>query len=170
MRRLLLVVAFLFVSAMACHADADDGQHQRRHDDDRVLKVFDSQGKLIGPLASYGRDDGVFLTIDGALVFVPIEPLNVFLPQSESAKYQWKVENGILPGCNGLPSISFNSGPRPSATAFTGTDVTVYIAGDTNSTLGCSPPPQPPQPNPIFNAESSYPLTAHYPPPLTLGY
>jgi len=67
MRRLLLLMVGLFMSAMSLHADADDARERQRRDNQRVLKVFDANGKLVGRLASDRSGDGVYLDVDGAI-------------------------------------------------------------------------------------------------------
>lgn len=191
MPRLLILVVALFMSALPLHAGAggDNGTDWRRHDEQRVLKLFDAQGKLIGRVASYGGYDGVFLTINDALVFAQITRLNTHFEGYDSAKFQWSesfVFSYSNPTCSGSPIISPNTGPRPSIAMRTGADVTLLIAGDTDSSpvhvvavfngTQCTPPPfighVPPSTAPVpgFTAETSYPLTAHYPEPLTISY
>lgn len=189
MRLSLIFVVLSAVSAMSLHADADDRQDGRRHRDQPALKVFDAQGKLIGRLASYGGYDGVFLTIDRALVFAQITRLNNNGEAYDSAKFQWSTYGPFdysPADCSGSPIIPPGSGPRPSIAMRTGADVTLLIAGDTDSSPAqvvavfdgkqCTPPPtighMPPStaPVPAFTAETNYPLTAHYPEPLTIRY
>ncbi|MCE4574068.1 hypothetical protein [Caballeronia sp. CLC5] len=189
MRRLLLIVLSLFVGALSPHAHADDGHERRRHDDHRALKVFDANGTLIGRLASYRGADGVYLDIDGAIVFAAVTWLRIDVNQSDSSKFQWSTFgpfNYSTTDCSGSPIIAPGSGPRPSLAMRKGADVTLLIAGDTVSSgavivavsdgVNCTPPPiighVPPStaPVPAFSAETNYPLTAHYPEPLTIGY
>jgi hypothetical protein len=189
MRRLLILAISLFVSAMSLYANADDGHDWRRHDDQHVLKVFDAQGRLVGRLASYGGHDGVYLDIDGALVFAALTW--VFSPPNatSSSTYQWSTYgpfNYPTANCSGSPIITPGSGPRPSIAMRSGSDVTLLIAGDTVSSpmkvvavfdgTNCAPPPvighMPPSTAPVagFSAQTSYPLSAHRPEPLTIGY
>lgn len=189
MRRLIVAAVLCLVSALSCYADADNGRDGHRHDEHNVLKLYDAQGKLVGRLASYGGYDGVFLTIDNAIVFARITWLNTNFSDYYSSKFQWLTYgpfNYSNTDCSGTPIISPGSGPRPSIAMRTGADVTLYIAGDTNSSPAqivatfdgttCAPPPVighvPPStaPVPAFTAESNYSLTAHYPEPLTIGY
>lgn len=189
MRRLLVVMVSLVVSAMSLHTNADERHDRRRHDAQRVFKLFDAQGRLIGRVASYGGYDGVFLTINGALVFAQITRLNNGASEYDSAKFQWLTYgpfNYSTTDCSGSPLITPGSGPRPSIAIRTGADVTLLIAGDTDSSPArivavfdgkqCTPPPyighMPPSTDPVaaFTAETSYPLTAHYPEPLTISY
>ncbi|WP_250520355.1 MULTISPECIES: hypothetical protein [unclassified Caballeronia] len=191
MRRLLILVVSLLLSTTSLHlsAGADKDGDRIRHEDHRVLKVFDAQGKLIGRLASYGGYDGVFLSIDGALVFARVTRLNSNFHSYDSAKFQWS-DSFLLryptPTCSGSPVIPVDTGPRPSVAVRKGADVTLLIAGDTDSVgfqivavlegTNCHPPSggghyqPPPSPVPGFAAETSYPLTAHYPEPLTIRY
>ncbi|SAL76451.1 hypothetical protein AWB74_04992 [Caballeronia arvi] len=189
MRRLLFLTVSLFLSLMSLHADADDGQGRRRHDDQRVLKVFDAEGKLVGRLASYNGADGVYLTINGAIVFAAVTWLWINPNDADSSKFQWSTFGPFsysTADCSGSPIIPPGNGPRPSIAMRNGADVTLLIAGDTVSSGGrivavsdgtnCTPPPfighVPPStaPVPAFTAETNYALTAHYPEPLTIGY
>jgi hypothetical protein len=161
----------------------------RRHDDHRVLKVFDAQGRLVGRLASYHGYDGVYLTINGAIVFAAVTWLLVDPHHIDSSRFQWWTFgpfNYSTADCSGSPIISPQSSPRPSIAMRKGADVTLLIAGDTVSSpatvvavsdgTNCAPPPTighvPPStaPVPAFTAETDYPLTAQYPEPLTIGY
>jgi hypothetical protein len=191
MRRSLIFMVALFLSAISLHSGAggDNDRNRGRRDEPHVLKLFDAQGKLIGRVASYGGYDGVFLTIDGALVFAKITRLNRNFHAYDSAKFQW-LESYLLsysnPACSGSPVIPINTGPRPSIATRKGGDVTLLIAGDTDSAgvqivavlegTNCHPPfgsghMQPSTaPVPGFAVETSYPLTAHYPEPLTIRY
>jgi hypothetical protein len=189
MRRLLLLMVGLFMSAMSLHADADDARERQRRDNQRVLKVFDANGKLVGRLASDHSGDGVYLDVDGAIVFAAVTWLRIDVNDTDSSRFQWKTFGPFqysTTDCSGSPIISPWSGPRPSIAMRNGAEVTLLIAGDTVSSPAqvvavsdgttCKPPPvighMPPStaPVPAFTAETSYPLTAHYPEPLTIGY
>ncbi|SAK82620.1 hypothetical protein AWB75_05276 [Caballeronia catudaia] len=189
MRRLLLLVVCLFLSALSLHADADDAQGRRRHDDPRVLKVFDANGELVGRLASYHGADGVYLAINGAIVFAAVTWLRIDPNDADSSRFQWSTFGPFsypTADCSGSPIIPPGNGPRPSIAMRSGADVTLLIAGDTVSSgvrivavsdgTHCTPPPfighVPPStaPVPAFTAETNYALTAHHPEPLTIGY
>ncbi|SAK82756.1 hypothetical protein AWB78_04045 [Caballeronia calidae] len=118
MRRLLILALSLFLSATPLHSGAGDKDGDRqRNDEHRALKLFDAHGKLIGRLASYGGYDGVFLSIDGVLVFAQITRLNSNFHAYDSAKFQW-LDSFLLPysnpTCSGSPVILTDTGPRPS--------------------------------------------------------
>ncbi|WP_321800392.1 hypothetical protein [Caballeronia sp. J97] len=189
MRRLFFFMVFVFASALPLHANADHDQDHARHGDHRALKVFDAQGKFVGRLASYHGYDGVYLDIDGAIVFAAVTWLRIDPNNADSSKFQWSTFgpfNYSTTDCSGSPIIPPGSGPRPSIAMRKGADVTLLIAGDTVSTparivavfdgTNCAPPPTighvPPStaPVPAFSAETNYPLTAHYPEPLKIGY
>jgi len=189
MRRWLLLMIPLVMSAMSLHADADNGQDRRRNDDHHVLRVFDAHGKPVGRLASYHGYDGVYLDINGAIVFAAVTWLRIDPNTIDSSKFQWWTFgpfNYSTTDCSGSPIIAPGSGPRPAIATRNGADVTLLIAGNTVSTPAqivavfdgtrCTPPPVighvPPStaPVPAFTAETNYPLTAHYPEPLTIGY
>ncbi|SAK93554.1 hypothetical protein AWB79_06966 [Caballeronia hypogeia] len=167
MRRLLLLLTFFLYGAISfAHADS---HHEERHGPDDsygVSVVFDANGKPVGPLVSYGRNDGVFLTVNGAIVFVPITLVNVNFNPSQSAQFQWLTVDPIG-NCGGVPAITRDSGPRPSVATRTATEVTLSIAADTNSTP-CPAPPGQTSSSMTFPVESTYALLAHYPEPLTL--
>jgi hypothetical protein len=189
MRRLFIMVVSLLVCAVSMRANADDAQDWRRHDEHRALKVFDAKGKLVGRLAEFGGADGVYLNIDGALVFASLTWLQISTENVDSARYQWSTfgpYNYTTTDCSGAPIISPGSGPRPSIAVRSGSDVTLLIAGDTLSSpvrivaifdgTNCTPPPyvnhMPPSmaPVPSFAVETRYPLSARHPEPLTIGY
>ncbi|SAK57150.1 hypothetical protein AWB77_01797 [Caballeronia fortuita] len=189
MRCWLLLMLALVMSPTSLLAHADDAQDWRRHQDHRALEVFDAQGKLVGRLASYHGYDGVYLSINGATVFAAVTWLRIDPNHIDSSKFQWWTFgpfNYSTTDCSDSPIISPGSGPRPSIATRTGTEVTLLIAGDTVSAPAkivavsdgthCTPPPVighvPPStaPVPAFRSETTYPLSAHYPEPLTIHY
>jgi hypothetical protein len=188
-RRLLALMVSLCAYALTLHANAENTQDWRHRSEQRVLKVFDSQGKLVGRLAAFGGHDGVYLDINGAVVFASVTWLSISTENVDSSKFQWATFgpfNYATANCSGSPVISPGSGPRPSIAMRSGSDVTLLIAGDTRSSpvqvravsdgTDCTPPPvighMPPStaPVPSFAVETSYPLSAHYPEPLTIRY
>lgn len=108
----------------------------------------------------------------------------------DSSRFQWSTFGPYqysTTDCSGSPIISPQSGPRPSIAIRKGVEVTLFIAGDTASAASkivavsldgtsCAALPyvdhMPPSTSPVpaFTAETSYPLTAHYPEPLSIGY
>jgi hypothetical protein len=66
MRRLLLVLTLFFIGAVtSSHADSRHDESRRPDDRNGVSMVLDANGKPVGRLVSYGRNDGVFLTVNG---------------------------------------------------------------------------------------------------------
>ncbi len=194
MRRVAVVMFIIFSGLMRSLACAGDDAHdhdRRRHDDHRVLKLYDARGQVVGRLASYQGGPGVYLSIDGAIVFAAVYWLSLPYPGTrDSARFQWSAfapYSYSSTDCSGSPIIPPQTGPRPTVAIRKGPDVTLYIAGDTASApkqilsvsfdgTSCVPPPgvdhMPPStaPVPAFSAETTYSLTAHYPEPLTIGY
>lgn len=73
MRRVAIVILTIFsLLVNALGADAGDDHDWRPHDVHHVLKVFDARGGVVGRLASYHGSDGVYLSINGAIVFAAI--------------------------------------------------------------------------------------------------
>jgi len=168
MRRLLLSLMCFLLSTATSHAGPDHHEKRWPSDAHRVLTVFDAAGKAVGRLASFGRFDGVFLTVNGALVFVPLTLVNVNFAPSQSAKYQWLTVDSAS-GCGESPAIPIESGPRPSVATRTGEEVTLSIAADTSSSpCSASLISGQTSQSTTFPVESTYALTAHFPEPLTI--
>jgi hypothetical protein len=68
--RYLLMLAML-LGAMSAYAGDSQDQGDGRRGDDRSgpPKVYDAQGKYVGRLETNSNQDGVFLTINGAVTF-----------------------------------------------------------------------------------------------------
>jgi hypothetical protein len=185
----------LCLSSLAYGGDgtASDNAQAGNRDDQDVLKVFDGQGRYVGPLVS-GNDSQVTTTIvaNGAVIVVPLSRLyNSSTSESSASLYEWGdslSSSGDYPttDCSGPPFIDADSPGRPSMTIRIGTDVTVYIAPDAESstvtihsmglpgqceTLGSNPSVPPVI---TFEGwatpESTYTLTQHYPEPLSVHY
>jgi len=195
--RSILIASVLATLALTAHAGDDDGHHHR--DKKHVPKVFDAQGREVGPLESDAVDDGVYIEMNGAITFVPISRVATNDRASASAtQFQWGSSRPTPIGavaypssdCSGAPvlfyeaatgPIHFMYGPRPSYTVRQGADVTVYIASDADagptsvrSTQGDSY--FPPGCRPLvatytaFTVDSLYVITQHHPEPLTIRY
>ncbi|SAK86561.1 hypothetical protein AWB77_04622 [Caballeronia fortuita] len=165
-RSLFLLTSLLYGAICLAYADSHHEERHRRDAADGISVVFDANGKPVGPLVSYGRNDGVFLIVNGALVFVPLTLVNVNFNPSQSAQFQWLTVDPIG-NCGGVPAITADSGPRPSVAVRTATDVTLSIAADANS-LPCPSSPGETSSSMTFAVESTYSLLSHYPEPLTL--
>ncbi|SAL83914.1 hypothetical protein AWB67_06538 [Caballeronia terrestris] len=152
------------------------------------LLVFDSQGKFVGPLEDYGGP-GVYLTVSGAIAFVPIERVIVSGdggPQTvySATDFRWSGTNAAdytSSDCSGTPVITLTTGVRPSVTIRQGTDVTLYVAPATNSgpiligSIRSGPnfrcvPSGVPSTEYGWPTESTYSLTGAQPEPLTIRY
>lgn len=182
MLRLLIAVLLIFGATLS-YADDGGSSDPREHGDHHVLKVFDGQGKVVGSLASYGGNDGVFLTINGATTFVPIGRKNNN-GQYSASEFVWG-DVGFIPyaspNCSGTPIMVYYYGPRPSMAVREGVDVTLYIAKDAYSgpvqAVSVRQNPTLSQCDNTFSyleygftPEATYPLTQHYPEPLRIGY
>ncbi|MDR5857735.1 hypothetical protein QCE42_22870 [Caballeronia sp. LZ050] len=149
-------------------------------------QVFDAQGKFVGPLDDYGGP-GVYLTVNGAIAFVPIERVIVSGdggPQTvySATQFRWSGLNAVdftSTDCSGTPVITVTTGIRPTTTVRLGNDVTLYVAPATNSapvsigsvragpTFTCTA-----SSTPVteygWSTESTFSLTGAYPEPLTI--
>ncbi|MFM0053585.1 hypothetical protein [Caballeronia grimmiae] len=150
--------------------------------------VFDSQGKLVGPLDDYGGP-GVYLTVNGAIAFVPVERVKVSGdggPQTvySATQFRWSGSNAAdftSSDCSGTPVITLISGVRPSTTIRLGNDVTLYVAPAANSApiqigsarsgpnFTCAAPGTPVTEY-GWPTESTFSLTGAYPEPLTIRF
>jgi hypothetical protein len=190
MCKLLFVVTLLFFATPAVPGSDHDGRGA--HGDDRlhgqkVLKVFDANGKVVGPLTIESLGEGVILTVRGARTFV-----GVARPFDESgwhaSKYAWSAGGLAYPtkDCSGPPAI-VNASPvlRPSTLDRVGARVTLYLAPDGPTTKivvhsdsshgfcytypGGHAGPQPFTAE-VWGVEAVYTLTDDYPEPLAIHY
>lgn len=102
-------------------------------------KVFDAQGREVGPLESGAGQNGVYIEINGAITFVPIVRVGT-AERASAAQFQWGSVGVVLypsSDCSGMPVllyssgsgtevIPYTSGPRPSIAVRHGADVTAY--------------------------------------------
>lgn len=191
MRKWWMGAVFALGIASVAHAeggsmnDADGNGHGQGHDEHRVLKLFDGQGRAIAPLVAF-QSPGVVLDVNGTLVFAPIQRAKAGAVNLHAAtRYEWQADFGafVTPDCSGASAIvaGNNTALRPVQLVRKGTDVTMYIAADTNSTqttfasfqfvggqgLQCGAGPETLE---SWPTESTYPITQHYPEPLTIHY
>ncbi|WP_124800658.1 hypothetical protein [Paraburkholderia phosphatilytica] len=175
----VLLAVCLGLSPLA-HAGDDqdpDGSHRDRQ---HVLKVFDSQGKYVGPLVPIDQITiGAVVHANGTLIVAPISRISQN-GQVSASQYQWASTLSAIASpptvdCRGLPIINALIVPgvlRPSFSVRSGTVATAYIAGDVYSM------PTPPNgqctgqgsPTPSWLAQSTYPLTQNHPEPLSIHY
>jgi hypothetical protein len=99
----------------------------------RVLKVFDAQGKPVGPLDTYQSAEGVYLKFGHAAAFMPLRHKKVpGTSQFSESQFEWNDDTFATfqsSDCSGAPLIMMGTSPRPVELVRTGTDVTAYIAG-----------------------------------------
>ncbi|WP_250518862.1 hypothetical protein [Caballeronia sp. ATUFL_M1_KS5A] len=195
--RSILIASVLATLALTAHAGDDDGHHHR--DNKHVPKVFDAQGREVGPLESDAVDDGVYIEMNGAITFVPISRVATN-DRASATQFQWGSSRPTpigavafpYPDCSGTPVLFYEVvngtqlhtmyGPRPSYTVRQGADVTVYIANDADAgptsvrstNQGDSFSPLGCRPlvatYTAFTVGSLYVITQHHPEPLTIRY
>ncbi|MFL9962891.1 hypothetical protein PQR02_17705 [Paraburkholderia sediminicola] len=165
-----------------------DGRETGERGDHPALKVFDAQGKSVGPLLAEGSAAGVVLDVNGATILVPIRRVSDSGSQITASQYKWsgKFSDDISfyssTDCSGPPLIigDITETLRPSVVVRQGVDATVYIAPDTYSTnitaltyragspAQCYPRVAPSVSEKGWSPESAYSLTQNYPEPLTI--
>ncbi|MGF6267199.1 hypothetical protein OKW49_008193 [Paraburkholderia youngii] len=196
MRRLLHFALIMCVATFS-YAGEDAGW-RHRGDEQKTLKLFDAHGNPVGPVVSYGAENGVMLPINGALVFLPVQRISrvdavTATQQFSSTQLQWAANSGVFystSNCSGQAFVGVlnvedgnDAAPtRPLVLVRVGSNVSLYIATNTHSqTQSMSsfffPFPgnatcQPMATQPIigWNAESTFDLTGHYPEPLRMGF
>ena len=179
----LMIMALLLSSSMTSFADEPGGRHQRH-----VLHVFDANGKAVGVFKYAGGSAGVFVTVNGAQVFVPVIRRQVSGTGNQTVysatefTWGWYFMNQFYSAdCSGSPLISDLTGPRPSFTLREGSNVTVYVAPATNSqflsvssyilgTNGRCQRYTTPLTAAGWPVESSYVITQYHPEPLSIHY
>ncbi|WP_082378284.1 hypothetical protein [Caballeronia cordobensis] len=193
--RAILIASVLATLALTAHAGGDDDGHHHR--DRHVPKVFDAQGREVGPLESDAVENGVYIEINGAITFVPISRVATN-DRASATQFQWGSYRPIPIGavaypysdCSGTPVLFYEVpsgtqlhttyGPRPSITVRQGADVTVYIASDADAgPAGVQSTHRNPNFSECtpyvatftaFTVGSSYVITQHHPEPLTIHY
>lgn len=178
-----LVVLGVSTSSFGFDLGGVDGRQSDERGGQRTLKIFDSQGRVVGPLVSY-QPLGTVLNVNGLTIFAPIQRVSMNnASQYSASQFEWAggFSAYLTPDCSGspliTPSSALNSQVRPSQIARQGADATVYIAGDTYSAQttfrsyrlngACVSGSETSQ---AWSAESSYPLTQRYPEPLSIHY
>lgn len=171
-------------------AHGDDTTSRAPANNNAQLKVFDAQGRYVGPLVAFDDEPvATVIEVNGAVIVVPLSRLYTN-DQFSSTQYEWA--SSLFLGadyptsdCSGLPFISGDAPVRPSVTLRSGSVVTTYIAPDAPSstitlnsygtpascsTRGSSPSVPPPITEEGWMPASTYPLTQNYPEPLTVHY
>jgi len=182
----LLALGFV-VSSLSFGGSGESGRESGDRGEHRTLKVFDGQGHVVGPLVSY-EPLGTVIDVNGVAIFAPIERSSTntntrYNTQYSASQFQWSsfFSAYLTTDCSGSPLITPGSAStselRPAQLVRQGADVTAYIAGDTRSaqtTFGsyryngaCVVGTETLD---AWIAETSYPLTQHYPEPLTIHY
>ncbi|MBC8748785.1 hypothetical protein OKW43_001815 [Paraburkholderia sp. WC7.3g] len=189
-KSLVAALLCLSVTSLSYGGDGDrsDGRENGERGEHRVLKVFDAQGKSVGPLVSVSsppRTAGVVLNINGATILVPIQRASNSGGQISASQYEWAGDFNPAKyptsDCSGVPVIDdIFAKLRPSSVVRQGADATVYVAPDTYSmdvTLrsslvngDCVSSSPFPFNVPGWQAESTYSLTQNNPEPLTIHY
>jgi hypothetical protein len=183
MRSRSFVVLLLLFSSLSFADDMGRGGH--RPDDRRVPRLFDAQGKVVGPIETFRSEPGVYLTINGALTFVAVRrQATADYSQYSASQFQW-ADTAFIPytgpNCSGSPIIVYYDGPRPSMAVRQGADVVVYVAADAWSAPAAAASvrqsPNSSECTPYgstipsaFTPESTYPITQFFPEPLTIRY
>ncbi|WP_114811338.1 hypothetical protein [Paraburkholderia kururiensis] len=171
-------------------AHGDDPTSRAPANNAAVLKVFDAQGRYVGPLVAFDNEPvATVIEVNGAVIVVPLSRLYTD-DQFSSTQYEWA--SSFFPStyyptsdCSGPPFISGDAPVRPAVTLRSGSVATTYIAADTPSstltlhsygqpgscsTLGSSPSVPPVITEEGWTPASTYPLTQNYPEPLTVHY
>ena len=176
-------MAVLLSTALASFAgDHRDRPHRR------VLQVFDANGKAVGAFKYAGGGPGVFMTVNGAVVFVPVlrrEAGGTGNETSYSAtQFEWGryfINEFYTADCSGPPLVSEDTGPRASFVLRRGPEATVYVAPAANSQLlsvssylvgtnGQCQRYATPATKAGWPIESSYVITKDHPEPLSIHY
>lgn len=189
MCKLLFVVTLLFIATPTFPGsdhDGDGGHGDGRRHGHEVLKVFDANGKVVGPLAIDGVGKGVILTVGGARTFVSVYRPFDELGRQHASQYAWSAGGLSFPtaDCSGPPAIVYPWPVlRPSRLVRTGAKLTLYLAPDGPTTTivvhssggagSCytyteSHDSEPPFTAEAWGVEATYPLD--YPEPLTIHY
>lgn len=180
-------VFLLCTSAAYAGDDASTAMHSRDGHESHVLKVVDARGKDVGRFSTLLGHPGVYLPIDGALVFVGIERKQFGTNEYSASQFQWAGDlsvSYISNNCTGTPLVNLSLSPRPDVVIRTGADVTLYIGtnrysggvqvGSTYDATGgpatahCDASSFPG--DTLWDVQRSISLAQKYPEPLRIGY
>ena len=117
MRQSFLAGLLLSVAATSYGGGAQAPHNgSRERNDDPVLALYDSNGTRVGPIVSYGYQDGVVLTIGHTPVFVPVVRAQVTGPPNDitqqnieysASQLVWMSAPGVYfdaSNCAGVPT------------------------------------------------------------------
>lgn len=200
MRQSLLagLLFFVLVTAYGGGEPAPRPGEDERHRDP-VLMLYDSHGARIGPIVSYGFQDGVMLTLNGAVVFAAVAraqsadgSTGTFPPsvRYSASQLTWLTASGVYfasSDCTGAgyfrvsdAVVNLYAPTRPSIAVRAGQKVTLYIASDTTTSSTAVSSffatvlnrclSFPPESIDLWKTESTFDLTDHYPEPLSAHY
>ncbi|SAK75868.1 hypothetical protein AWB79_04521 [Caballeronia hypogeia] len=179
-----LIVLALLLSSMTTSFAEEHQEHHRRP----VLQVFDANGKAVGAFVYAGGNSGVFITVNGAAVFVPVTRRQVSGTGNQisysATEFTWGwyfINQFSSADCSGSPLITDGTGPRPSFALRSGSNVTVFAAPASNSqflsvssyiigTNGQCQRYATPVTASGWPIESSYVITDDHPEPLSIHY
>ncbi|WP_248324251.1 hypothetical protein [Caballeronia sp. Sq4a] len=135
-----VLLVLLTVPSKTFAHDGGVGESDRdRHDGPRKLRVFDSRGIVVGPLVDApfsSFSSGALITVNGANVVVPIRRMTDSGGHVSSTQYAWAEGKPwySTTDCSGPPVIIDTFAVlRPLEVVRRGTDVTAYIASDTDT-------------------------------------
>jgi hypothetical protein len=178
--RFLIVLAVLLSITFDSLAEDGELRNQRHFGHYKNLKVFDARGGLIGRLADNASQGGVFLRVNGALVFAPVQHKQLSSDQWSASQFEWR-DSGVpylATDCVSIPGSVSPASPRPVVVVRQGPEVTMFIAGTDDSgglsgnasywRRGCAPGSSLRVDE--WAPQASYSLTEHYPEPLSIRY
>ncbi|MGF6920357.1 hypothetical protein [Paraburkholderia sp. 40] len=137
MRRVLISAAAVCAASLAY--GGDDGHPSGTDGGNRAmpaLRVFDANGKMVGPLTNLDGQAGVMLDESGVAVLAVVERKPDSTGRASASEFEWasaKVAQWSTASCSGTPLIPFSSqgtAGRPSVVVRHGDDVILYYAGD----------------------------------------
>ncbi len=185
------VIVVALASMWSGRGSADDvgTRHEGEH---RSLRVVDARGSFVGTLTSGHTDffgnssPGVVLTVNGAIVFVPIHRASDANGHTVASQYVWGDVSYAFSfrtsDCSGPPFVRGEPAGnlRPVAVSRQGGEATLYIAPDSFSSDlapsvrstryvdGSCISIMPVGREEGWTPESSFSLTEHFPEPLTV--
>lgn len=182
-----LVVLFALCASLSFADERNDPAHHGG-DELGLPTVYDAQGKVVGPLEVYSGVNGVYLDIDGRVVFVEVDHKRIGPSQYSASQYEW-VAATFVPypslDCSGSAAVADTGSPTPAMPLREGADVTVYIAGtevsgdvqvwsvktiDASTGVATCETNSFDEGGPYWPTKSTYPLTQHFPEPLRVAY
>ncbi|WP_244851080.1 hypothetical protein [Caballeronia sp. SL2Y3] len=178
--RFPIVLTILLTISLQSLAEDGGRRNERHFGRHSYLKVFDARGQLIGRLGNNASQEGVFLRVDGALVFAPVRHKQLSSDQWSASQFEWRDAGvaSMTTDCVSIPGSSTAASPRPVLLIRQGPEVTMFIAGTNDSggvsgndsywRRGCAPGSSLQADE--WAPQASYSLTEHYPEPLSIRY